>query len=149
MIPANLPPAVRDETLDLFFGRWLGSGQYRDVYVYSPDETKVVKIERNARSFSNVSEWQIWQEVKDTKWARYFAACSSISHSGSVLVMERTRPLERAPTQLPNFMADLKTENFGRVGSRIVCHDYGISNLMWRGLTAARMTKVNPKDFPL
>jgi hypothetical protein len=63
--------------------------------------------------------------------------------------MERTRPLEKAPTHLPNFMTDLKPENFGRLGNRIVCHDYGLSNIMTRGLAHARLVKVNPKDFPL
>jgi hypothetical protein len=56
MIPDNMPECVREEALDLFFGAKLGSGQFRDVYVYAPDTSKVIKIERGSRCFSNVME---------------------------------------------------------------------------------------------
>jgi hypothetical protein len=32
-------------------------------------------------------------------------------------------------------MTDLKRENWGQIGTRVVCHDYGHTTLMSRGLT--------------
>jgi hypothetical protein len=54
-------------------------------------------------------------------------------------------PYRSATHKLPAFMADLKRANWGRIGRRIVAHDYGRSNLISRGLSD-RMRKVSRQD---
>jgi hypothetical protein len=46
------------------------------------------------------------------------------------------------PTALPAFFTDFKRENFGFIDGRFVCHDYGTTLLMERGMTKA-MRKVD------
>lgn len=80
-------------------------------------------------------EWQIWQVVKDTDMAKWFAPCEHISGSGSVLIMKRTTPTDRLPTKVPAFFDDLKPNNWGKLGTHTVCHDYGHNSLIEYGLS--------------
>lgn len=107
----------------------------------------VIKVEETARMFQNVIEWETWQRVKDTPLRRWFAECVSISPSGSVLVMKRTRPAADRdyPIMMPIFLNDFKRRNYGMTGKNLVCHDYGISNLMDWG-QSKRMVKANWSD---
>ena len=148
MAPPQFNMTVQHEFNDLILGNLIGSGSYRDVYEYKPNSKFVVKVEMStARQFENVAEWAVWHEIKDTMWAKYFAPCVSISHSGSVLIQERTEPIKRMPKQLPNFMADLKRKNFGRIGNRIVAHDYGHHLLYLRGMKNAKLIDVKDDDW--
>ena len=134
--------AVQREFNRLILGDFLGRGVYRAVYVYKPDPKLVIKIEtEETKCFSNVMEWTIWQELRETKWADYLAPCVQISHFGSVLVQTRTRPITKMPSNLPNFMTDLKLGNFGRLGKRIVAHDYAGTLFFSNALRSVKMQK--------
>ncbi len=129
---------------DLFVGPLIGSGTFRVVYGGKHDETAVIKFELDGWCFQNVMEHEVWQEVRGTEHAKWFAPVLDISPCGSILIQRRTRPLrpEELPDKMPNYFTDLKMKNFGLLGKRIVCHDYGITNLMRVGMTR-RMCKAD------
>jgi len=130
-------PLARDFAT-LFLGRKLGSGAARVVFEHAFDAALVIKIEHGDRSFQNVHEWQLWEVVKRTpKHAEWFAPCRAISPCGRVLVMERTNPALLLPEQMPMYLCDFKPDNFGLLSTsgRFVCHDYGLSMALQRGLT--------------
>lgn len=122
--------------------RKLGQGAYRTVYEFGPDKTKVIKLEGNT-SFQNIIEWETWNHVKYTKHAKWFAPVHSISANGKVLIQSRTKPLSRkkCPKKIPVFFTDLKSENWGKLDGRKVCHDYGSHLLMEKGMSS-KMKKV-------
>lgn len=139
----KLPTSVALDLVGMMLGKKLGEGQFREVYELAIDPSKVIKLECGAGDFQNAMEWELWDEVRWTQHARWFAPCHAISACGSVLLMERTTPLVKPPpktTRIPAYLADTKLENFGRIGNRIVCHDYARNLLVSHGLTS-RMRK--------
>lgn len=130
-------PLHRD-TFDILAGRHIGQGCYRDVWTLRSDDSRVVKFETTAGSFCNVYEHEVWNEVKDDKELRkWFAPVLDISANGIVLVQMRTEPVRKRelPKMVPAFFSDLKTENWGWLDGRYVCHDYGNNAVMRTGLT--------------
>lgn len=126
-ILSNLPGVIAREVFDVLCGEWLGGGLYRGVYACAPNPDLVVKIETRARAFSNVLEWDAWNEWRDEESvAKWLAPCHSISACGAVLLMKRTQPmkLNEMPKRLPKFLTDTKVSNYGELGGRVVCHDY-------------------------
>ncbi len=122
---------VSADFFDLMCGERLGGGVARDVYVSRLDPDLVVKIEHTSGTFQNQMEWRVWENLSHDKDARkWLAPCVHISPCGSVLVQRRTAPLRRAEMarhkQLPKFLTDVKMSNFGILGGKLVCHDYGI-----------------------
>lgn len=142
MTVASLSVTVQHEFNNLFLGEKLGSGTTREVYAHALDPTKVIKIGMKSGDFANALEWEIWREVEDTELARWFAPCHHISHSGSVLIMERCLPCHKLPAQLPNLFWDIKRENFGVLDNQVVAVDYGLTPLLGRGLKNWRMKAV-------
>lgn len=132
------------DVYDLLVGDHIATGYTREVHACIAHPDCVVKLENNAKSFHNIYEHQVWEKVKDTKFAKWFAPVHSISSNGTVLIMKRTtKPrLEDLPAEIPAFFTDVKPENFGMYEGRIVCHDYGFHKLIERGLTKA-MRKVD------
>lgn len=130
------------EARSIFLGDMIGSGQSREVYVLHGDERVVVKIEQGARQFQNVEEWALWNWVRETPMARWFAPCVSISSAGSILIQKRVTPMREneRPKLLPSFLCDLKPENFGMYRGAIVCCDYGTALSSIRK-TSKRMVK--------
>lgn len=118
---------VLDEFVNLMIGDMIGEGAFRKVYECKLDPSLVVKIENTAnREFPNVHEWAIWQEVEfHDILSKWYAPCVQISHSGSVLLQKRTKPLRKMPEMVPELFADVKRENFGLYQGRPVMHDYG------------------------
>lgn len=133
---------IHKELFWLIAGDSLGSGMSRSTYQCKINPNWVIKAEEGAGQFQNILEWQTWQEVKETDFAKWFAPCVHISACGSVLVMERTAPPTPAeyPELMPVFLTDFKRPNYGILGGRIVCHDYGTNRLMVTGMTK-RMKK--------
>lgn len=127
---------IQRELAYMFCGDLVGRGQFRNVHSCKVDDSLVVKLENGYASFYNTHEWMIWNEVKDTPMAKWFAPCEYISANGSVLVMKKTRPADKFPTRIPAFFDDLKRENWGLFEGRLVCHDYGHNNLIRYGITA-------------
>lgn len=128
---------VARDFLNLILSERIGQGQFRSVYEYDPDPTCVIKMEDKYTSFSNVTEWQIWDKIKGTEFAKWFAPCVKISGTGVWLIQKKTIPLraEELPKQVPAFFTDLKAENWGRIGKHVVCHDYGNNLLIEKGMT--------------
>lgn len=128
---------TRMEIIYAFLGEKLASGCFRDVWTCRSDPTVVVKIEKaeQAPSFDNVLEWKIWQECQhDADIALWLAPCVSISPGGRVLVMKRTQKVTPAELALalprvPRFFHDVHSNNWGRIGTRYVCHDYAFNEV--------------------
>jgi len=131
---------------DLFYmsvGELVGKGSTRHTYRYGIDTTKVIKFEIGAKKFQNVLEWEIWDLIKWTKHAKWFAPCVNISPCGTVLLQEHVRDAESSelPTEVPVFFSDLKKENYGMLNGQFVCRDYGLTLLNEKGLSN-KMKKV-------
>lgn len=112
-------------------GRSIGGGSFRDVFEYQLDQSYVVKIEP-LNTNCNTVEWMIWLEVQhlvgDMAWVKeWFAPVLWISPTGKVLVMKKTeeKPNKKRPEKIPAFFWDVKADNFGWIGNKFVCHDYG------------------------
>lgn len=141
----GLPESALNEFINFMTGKRLGFGMSRITYELAHDDTKVVKIERQAGHFQNVVEWETWQALRDTKHAKWLAPCHYISACGIFLVMERTAPIRKGeePKLLPSWLRDHKLENYGMIGKQIVCHDYGTNLLLNNGAFSARMKKTD------
>jgi hypothetical protein len=116
------------ELQSVLCGSLIAEGSARKVYHCKPNSRLVVKIERSARSFQNVAESEIWSFVLgDKQMQKWFAPCMFISNAGTILIQEKVEPLRQKdlPKSLPEFLCDLKIENFGMLNDRIVCCDYG------------------------
>lgn len=133
---------IHKEAFWLLCSEKIGSGMGRDVYASKVLPDCVIKCESNAGSFQNQFEWETWQQVKNTPFAKWFAPCKWISACGGVLVMQRTHPIQPGhyPERVPAFLTDLKRTNYGLIGKQVVCHDYGTNLLIQMGLTK-RMKK--------
>lgn len=105
----------------------VGNGISRTVYKHPSDPRKVVKIEE-AGYFQNLNEWLLWQQWKSQPaLSRWLAPCYEISADGRRLVMEYVHDLEpwKPITEIPNWLREPQKENFGYMGKKIVCRDYG------------------------
>jgi hypothetical protein len=135
--------AARDVAA-LLLGECLGYGTYRAVYKHALDDDLIVKVENGERCFSNVIEYEVWNAVKETEFAKWFAPVVACSPTGTVLIMRKTLLISERelPAKVPSFFTDLKADNFGRLDGRIVCHDYGNNLLMEKGMSK-RMRKAD------
>lgn len=133
----ELQPSILREWMAHTLGKKLGGGIGRSVFVYELNPAYVVKVDAK-RGFQNPIEWEVWQLVKDTPYAKWFAPCRAISAYGSVLLQARTLPAPRAryPKKMPEFLTDYKYSNYGLYKGRIVCHDYGSAIAFSSGITA-------------
>lgn len=134
--------------LDSFLGAFLGSGVYRDVYEFAPNPNYVIKLEKEV-SFCNVQEHLLWDQLKwlsgDLKQVKdWFAPVKWISADGRFLCMKRTipvKPSDKLPDAVPGFLTDVKVDNFGFIGKRLVCHDYGSTHpITDQDLTLTKIT---------
>lgn len=132
--------SVLREAFRLFCDEEIGSGIARKVWSSAVLPNSVIKCEDGAGSFQNIIEWETWQRVRETEYAKWFAPCEWISPSGAVLVMAKTKRPSRYPDQVPVFLTDLKKSNYGTYKGRMVCHDYGTNLLFEHGMTK-RMKK--------
>lgn len=139
---------IPNDLWELCIGEKLGEGMSRHVYVWRPDPTLVVKIETQKHNWFNIEEYNTWAAVRDTKHARWFAPVVGIAGGGSMILQRRTQlpRLEDLPSKLPIFLTDTKTENFGVLDGRVVCHDYGFHLLRERGMNS-RMVKADWWDL--
>ena len=146
---------LQDVNTDLILsllGQKLGSGVYRSVYNYNLDDKYVIKIEPNATD-SNISEYLLWDEIRglcgDLEWVKeWFAPVKWMSPNGKILIMEKTfeypknKKLER-PIEVPVFFTDLKRDNWGWIGNKFVCHDYGF---LWKFIKYEKKMQKIKKD---
>lgn len=142
-------PEIRDAALRMFVGECLGNGWRRHVYAVRGDDKRVVKIERGT-NFDNVAEWLIWQAVKDTEAARWFAPCLEISPCGRVLIQRRTETFSEegfkdTVTKVPEFFDDIYWANWGLLYGGPVCHDYARHRFITQALSSFSMIEVPDK----
>lgn len=116
-----------NEARSLLCGDRIGQGSAREVFVLRTNPEYVVKIETAGGSFQNVAEWEIWSFVNGGPLQKWFAPCEMISNCGVMLVQRRVKPLRdhELPKKLPEFLCDLKPENYGLFNGNFVCNDYG------------------------
>ena len=113
-------------------GQHLGSGLFRDVYVFKQDHKWVIKIERdtNNGAFANATEWRNWiNNAEFSKMAKFLAPCLTISEYSNVLIQRRVmREIDGCknefPKYIPSWFTDTKRGNFGFIGKQFVCCDY-------------------------
>lgn len=127
--------ALQDVSVELIIsllGEKIGAGVYRSVYAYNLDNRYVVKVEP-LNTESNMSEYIVWKEVQNLTgnlaWVKeWFSPILWCSPNGKILVQRRTqeRPNKKRPEKVPAFFFDVKQDNFGWIGNKLVCHDYGI-----------------------
>lgn len=134
--------ALALDVLGMVVGRYDGYGTYRAIFDHANDASLIVKVENQSQCFSNVAEWQVWESVRDTKLARWFAPCVEISPRGIVLIAKRCKPItrEQLPDKVPAFFTDLKVENWGLYEGRPVCLDYGCHLMLEHGMTSKLRT---------
>ena len=130
-------PIITFDIFNSFLGDFLGSGYSRYVFESNADSKSVIKIDHNSRG-SNFMEWEVWNTVKDTKFAKWFAPCTYLSPDGKLLIQKKVKELissDRLPKQLPSFFHDVRPDNFGMLNGKVVCFDYALTNLLKLGLT--------------
>lgn len=116
------------EYKNLILGAHLGSGVDRDVYVFYPDTSKVVKVQRGHNAHQNFLEWEAYNTLYGTKKEPWLAPCFNISECGYLLIQARVEPIpvDMLPSSLPEFMhEDLHHSNVGLYEGRVVMCDYG------------------------
>jgi hypothetical protein len=122
---------VSVDLITLLCGKKIGVGGSRAVYEFNLNHKYVIKVEPH-NTDSNITEAMIWEEVQglkgDLAWVKdWFAPIHFISPNGKVLIMERTQvKVKEKPKKIPSFFMDAKPNNFGWIGNKYVCHDYGI-----------------------
>lgn len=123
------PTITAQELTSLCLGAELGEGGFRRVLVWMPDADNVVaKIETCTAQFANAFEWHMWHRAVGTPLEQWLAPCLDISDNGVVLLQKRTYPVPagKFPKRIPAVLKDIKRSNFGMIGKRVVCHDYGL-----------------------
>lgn len=123
---------VNRDFLHLVVGKTIGAGEFRIVFEHEHRSDLVLKFEPRGQSFQNIAEWDFWNENKNNKRVgRWLAPCDYISPCGIILVMRRTtKPTKKDyPNMVPEFLTDLKRQNFGMYRGRLVAHDYGLYNV--------------------
>lgn len=115
------------ESKSVMLGDMIGEGATRKVYVCRLNPDYVVKVESRGDAFQNMEEWKAWHWAQGTSKARWLAPCHVISPCGLLLVQERVTAMRvgERPKKIPDWLCDLKPENFGHLKGRIVCADYG------------------------
>lgn len=116
--------------LSLICGEIIGEGISRTVYECKLNPAWVVKHEFNMALHQNVLEYTVWERVRELDVSSWFAPVLHLSDHGCWMIQARTKPvtlqeLKRAYPRVPGFLTDFKVSNWGRLGTRLVCHDFG------------------------
>lgn len=132
---------IAQDLFDLVAPECIAIGSTRTVF--RANSKQVFKFETNAKRFQNIIEWETWEIVKHTKFAKWFAPCIDISNNGAILAQEFCRDLEDSelPEEVPVFLCDIKRSNFGMLDGNVVCRDYGNNYLIDRGFNTKKMKK--------
>lgn len=122
---------VNTDLILMICGKKLGQGYSRVCYEYNLDDNFVVKIEPQ-NTTSNISERLLWDEVQGLKgskaWVKeWFAPIIYCTPNNKILIMRKTKQdfNKTRPNKVPSFFQDVKEDNFGWIGNKFVCHDYG------------------------
>lgn len=125
------------DLFEMVCGEFLGRGIRRSVFVYLPDPSCVIKFQY-VKGGDNWMEWNLWNDMKNMKNSQWLAPCISISENGIYLVQKRTkrpREIHQYVKKVPQFLGDIKYQNFGMYQGRLVCHDYSMNLCANYGVT--------------
>ena len=103
-------------------------GWHRIIYPYS--ETEVMKIAHTTIK-QNFIECCLWEMYHDDPLGRkWLAPVTGYTQDFRAIIMRKTEPITDAemPEKVPTFLDDVKSQNWGRMDDKIVCHDYGSLN---------------------
>ena len=147
MIEDDFINPLHSDVFRMLCGDHIGSGAGRHVYECAYDPSVVVKIETEAGSFQNITEWNLWRDAEFIPHAAaWLAPCIKISPCGIVLIQKKTTTPKKYPDKVPAWLTDTKRTNYGMIGKRFVCHDYGV-NLMCNSGLSKRLRKVEWWDY--
>ena len=143
----DLERLTLQDLADTLLGDKIASGSERHVYPCHNSLFKVpcvAKICTGSQVHQNIIENEIWSRIQYTDHAKWFAPVLAIGNQGRVLIMQRTtlKLPECYPKKIPNFFTDMKYNNYGWIGKQFVCHDYGLTLLMEKGMSK-RMRKAD------
>lgn len=137
--------------LDMFnfaCGQLLGEGVSRKTFVCRFNDSFVLKVETPQvwRGFDNVREWEFWRDNQGNKAiTKWLCPCQTLSPDGRILMQHRAQPLPSdyvMPEKIPEFLTDLKRENFGLYRGKLVCVDYALTIIK----VSAKLTKAKWRD---
>ncbi len=114
------------DLMRMLLGTKIGDGMFRAVFECDLIPNTVIKVS-NCETPANTIEFSVWQSVKSTPHAKWFAPCLHLSPEGNFLIQRKCRPLtdkDKLPKNIPGFFTDIKRENWGFIGKQLVCHDY-------------------------
>lgn len=133
------------EFLRCMTGDLIGEGSFRYVFDNPFNKNEVIKIDMSETN-QNTVEFDLYQTVeKIPELEKWFAPIVGMSPCGRVLIMKKAdmnRSINDYPKEIPSFMFDVKKGNFGFIGKRFVCIDYGY-NLLYVTGEKYRMVKAN------
>lgn len=122
-----------EDAFNILCGKLLGEGIHRKVFECRIRPDLVVKVEHDTdwRYFANVLEMRFWDDHQYfDKVAQWLAPCEYMSPDGRILLQRRALPIvdsSALPAQLPEFLSDVKVDNFGMLDGRLVCVDYAMT----------------------
>lgn len=126
--------ALNLDMLGSILGKEIGEGYSRKVFEHRQDSSLVIKLATCSEGvLSNCTEATLWLDHivylrGNLEWVKnWFAPVTYVSPNYNVLIMKKTeqKPHKKRPSEVPNFMSDVKSDNFGWIGNKFVCHDYG------------------------
>lgn len=129
----TIDTSVYEDAFNMLCGELLGEGVHRKVFACKLRPELVVKVEYGdkMRHFANVMEMQFWDANKYyAKVSDWLSPCEFMSPDGRILLQRRADKLPlnyKFPEKIPYFLTDLKRDNFGLIGDKLVCVDYAIT----------------------
>jgi hypothetical protein len=122
------------ELFHFMCGERIGQGIAREVYVFKPDPSKVIKFDLGTSpyDFQNLMEWLLW-EAAPPHVRKWLAPCYDISANGRILLQARTSHYAgEQPKGIPRVMDDMHLDNWGLYHGKPVAMDYGRNHILER-----------------
>lgn len=126
--------ALNLDILATTLGELIGEGYSRKVFEHKQDKSLVVKLATCQEGVKcNVNEAHLWLDnvhwfQNNLEWVKeWFAPVVYASPNYNVILMKKTEPKlhKKKPNEIPSFFTDTHSGNFGWIGNKFVCHDYG------------------------
>lgn len=115
---------------DTLLGESIGEGQYRSVYTCKLNPKLVIKVQKDPGQSNNIVEFDTWQQLQwvNPRIRDWFMPCNWCSQNGRFLVQPKGKdiPIEtgRRKIKVPEFLTDVKRENFKLYKGKMVIVDY-------------------------
>ncbi len=128
----NLPEnyEVVSDLFEMVCGKFVGEGTTRIVFDYLLMSGYVIKIEKEARTFNNIMEYELWNSLSHApEFNKWLAPCIEISPNGRWLIQKKIVPIndknkKDVPAKIPYWLSDMKFANYGFIGKQFVSCDY-------------------------